>query len=354
MSRSFFDFFPVPRFLEMPAPGLSLTDSYLRLVEFKKDKEGNTLKQYGEVPLPPGTIHLGVIKDAAVLTKALEEFRKKYDVEYIRTMVSEDKAYLFTTNIAEVDGQDLRTRLEFTIEENVPLPVSELVFDYNILSKEKDANDEKKMEISVSAVPVVVVKEYMAIFKSAGFTPLHFEVESQAVCKSVIPRDDKRVFLVANIGKEKAGLYIVSNSAVAYSSNVPISLPDEITKTKTELKYISEDQDGKEIPKGIISGYAGLNPAVEEIKKILLYWQTKVSKEGRNLKNVEGIVICGDEGHREGLAEFFLEKTSISASVANVWINAFSFHDYVPDISLENSLGYAAAIGLGLLHRNQN
>ncbi len=353
MARSFFDFFPVPRFLEMPAPGLSLTDSCIRFIEFKKDHRGITVKQFGESPLPPGTIHQGIIQDAKVLTKALEEFREKHDVEYVRTMLPEEKAYLFTTKIRTEEGQDLRTGIEFTIEENVPLPVSELVFDYNVLSKNKENNE--NLEISVSAVPVEVVKEYMSIFKAAGFNPLHFEVESQAIAKALIPREEKRPFLIVNIGKEKAALYIISNNAVAYSSAVPISLPEDEKKViKTDLKYITQDKDGKESRRNGSQGYMGLNPAVDEIKKILLYWRTKMDKEEKSKKLVESIFICGEEGNRTGLAEFFSEKTSIPTSLGNVWVNAFSFHEYIPDISLENSLGFAAAIGLALPHRNPN
>jgi hypothetical protein len=39
-------------------------------------------------------------------------------------------------------------------------------------------------------------------------------------------------------------------------------------------------------------------------------------------------------------------NTEISTSLANVWVNAFSLQDYIPDMSFEDSLRFASAVGL--------
>jgi Tfp pilus assembly PilM family ATPase len=42
----------------------------------------------------------------------------------------EEKAYLFTTSIPKVAQKDIRSAIEFKMEENVPIPASDLVFDF--------------------------------------------------------------------------------------------------------------------------------------------------------------------------------------------------------------------------------
>jgi len=353
MSRSFFDFFPAPRFLEMPAPGLSLTDAGVRLIEFKQEGSNLVLKQHGEVIFPKDIIVSGMIKDASALVKILEDFRKKHNVEYIRTTLPEERAYLFRTKVQNLPGRDIRTSVEFTIEENVPVSVSETIFDYTVLSETKDEDGSEMLDVSVSVIQQDVVNEYLEVFQRAGFTPLHFEVESQAVTKAIVPRNDKRTLLIVNIGRSRAGLYVVSDETVSFSSTVPISLPQNNQNrdlTVGGLEYTALDKEGKKIETNLSQGYAGFDTAIAEIKKIFLFWKSQTDKTGRPIQQIETILICGDEGHRSGLAEYIEGEVKKPAHIGDVWINVFSFHDYVPGIPLEESLGYAGAIGLALSH----
>jgi type IV pilus assembly protein PilM len=354
MSRSFFDFFPAPKFLEMPAPGLSITDTGVRLIEFKRDHNNLSLKQYGEMSFPAGAIVSGAIVDSPTVIKILEEFRKKHGIQYIRTTLPEERAYLFRTKIENPSSGDLRTSVEFVIEENVPILVSDAVFDYTTLRTSKDENGAETLEVSVSVIPHDVVGEYLNLFRMAGFTPLHFEVESQAVTKAVVSNSVTRPVIVLNIGLERAGVYVVSHGAVAFSSIVPTSLPSTTSVSKSELKYILEDKDAKEANTAMIREYAGLEGVVEEVKKIVVYWQTQADKENRPVEQIETILICGEEGHRLGIPEYFSLKTGTQSELANVWTNAFSLHDYIPDIPLERSLGFAGAVGLALPSRDAN
>lgn len=353
MSKGFFDFFPAPRFLEMPAPGLSLTDAGVRLIEFKQEGGNFVLKQHGEVIFPKDIIISGAIKDAPELVNILKDFRKKHDVEYIRTMLPEERAYLFRTKVQNIRDRDIRTSVEFTIEENVPVSVSETVFDYTVLSETKGEDGSEMLDVSVSVIQQDVVNEYLEVFQQAGFTPLHFEVESQAVTKAVVPRNDRRTLLIVNIGRFRAGIYVVSDETVSFSSTVPISLPqNNQNKDLTEdgLEYTRLDKEGKKIETKLSQGYAGFDTAIAEIKKIFLFWKSQTDKVGLPIQQIETILICGDEGHRPGIAEYIEKQVKIPAHIGDVWTNVFSFHDYVPDIPLEESLSYAGAIGLALSH----
>jgi Tfp pilus assembly PilM family ATPase len=356
MAKSFFDFFPAPRFLEMPAPGLSITDAGIRLIEFKKDHGGIALKQFGEAILPKGTIVSGSIKDSQTLIKILEDFRKKHDIKYVRTMLPEERAYLFRTKIQNIPNRNIHTSVEFSIEENVPISVADAVFDYSIIGKAEgeDLEEDEVVDIFVSVIPQEVVSEYLDIFQTAGFTPLHFEIESQAVSKAVIPKGENRPMLVINLGKERVGLYVVSSEAVAFTSTVPITLPDENRVVSSDIKYVSENKEEELASSNVVSEFVGLNNAVEEIKKIFLYWQTQSNTDGKPIEQIQAAYICGDEGGRHGIAEYFSQKINIPVNLSNVWVNVFSFHNYVPDITLEKSLNFAGAIGLAISHLVKN
>jgi len=320
MVESFFDFFPAPKFLEMPSPGFSLSDSGIRFVEFGKGKKGLTLKDFGETSFSPGFIVGGKIENSQGLIEVLETFRKEKNIRYIRTTLPDERAYLYTTEVPNVNEKEMRTAVEFTLEENVPLSVSEVVFDYNVLPVRRDTKQKKDTaRVSVSVLPRDVVSEYLNVFQMAGFIPLHFEVESQSVAKAVIPREDKGAFLLLNVGKEKASLSIVSDWEVSFTSTVSTS--------------------------------GNLENVFGEIKKITVYWQTQADRRNEIAEPFEKIFLCGEEGARADLSQLISSRSGIACEVANVWVNVFSLQDYIPDITLEKSLSYASAIGLALKNR---
>jgi type IV pilus assembly protein PilM len=330
MKTGFFDLFPTPKFLEMPAPGLAVSEKALHLVEFTPGKTGHTISKYDTLQFPQPFFSEGIIENPQELVELLETFRKKNDLHYIRTSLPEERAYLFSTVVPALEGDELRATIESSIEENVPLSVSEAVFDYAIVGKQ-DFKGRPGLKVTVSALPEKVVSEYIDIFRASGFEPLHFEIESQAITKAVVPRGDSRVCLIVNLSAGKGGFYISDGGAVSFTATIPLSL-------------FAESSGG-------IAQSPAVKEIVEEVKKIFLYWQTQADQKSQEFRPITHIVLTGDEGGREGLPEALSAQCSVSVAVANVWQNAFSLHDYIPDISKKDSLSFAAAVGLALPHK---
>jgi Tfp pilus assembly PilM family ATPase len=345
MAKSFFDFFPTPKFLEMPAPGLALNDSGLKFIELGSGPGGQIVKRYGKAELPQGLIEAGNIKDQEGLTRALEDFRKSFDLRYIRASLPEERAYLFQTTVPNIGDRELRTAVEATIEENVPLSVSEVIFDYSVLPKQ-EGEAEDKVTVFVSVIPESIVLDYLSVFRNAGFMPLHFDVESQAVAKSLIVKNDPVVSLIVNLNHRNAGLYIVSQGAVSFTSTIQVDPPEKLSKNKTETSLNKEAVINDDL--GLLKVYPALNGLVSEIKKVFLYWQTQSDRVNRKIQPIEKIILCGDESGRTGVSHFLAHELDTKVELGNVWKNVFSFDSYIPDISFEDSLSYAAAVGLAL------
>lgn len=325
MSRSFFDFFPTPKFLEMPSPGLSLSDNGIRFIEFAKSRHGLVLKRFDFAPFATPLIVSGVIQNSELLVNELKAFRDKHNLRYIRTSLPEERAYLFTTEIASAQIDHIRTAIEFSIEENVPLSVSESVFDYTKI-EQKSLDSKKDLRVSVSVFPEQVVREYLDAFRSAGFEPMHFEIESQAIAKAVIGIDDHSTNIILHVGSEKIGLYMCEGRTVVFTSTVPV--------TPLGIEGTSENKTFEEIH--------------NELEKIFLYWQTQADKRGVRPDPVNSIILVGKGAGYPGLKDFVTKKTALTVDFANVWQNAFSVDSYVPDISRDESIKYATAIGLAL------
>lgn len=348
-ANHFFDIFPTPRFLEMTSPGVAIEDGSLRYVEFGRTKKGLELKSFDFVSIPDGVIVGGDIKNVDALSAILSEFRKKHDIYSVRCSLPEEKGYLFRSSIPKASTVETRTAVEFIIEENVPLSVQEVVFDYSLVRVEKE--EDESVDVAVSVVPELVVRSYMEVFQKAGMLPLHFEMESQALIKSSISREDLSPYLLVHLLKRKIIIAVISNGVIHFSSVVHIkntTTKDDGRKQKTsELEkgtikkvHTKNDVDITNLP---------LDDVEVEVKKLISYWNSSFEKKNQRVEEITSMIVNGHSSDNEELIER-LGKIGIDISVANVWINAFDFKSFVPQISKSESLEYAVAIGLSLPH----
>jgi Tfp pilus assembly PilM family ATPase len=87
----------------------------------------------------------------------------------------------------------------------------------------------------------------------------------------------------------------------------------------------------------------------DEVKKVFAYWMskegTKSQKEPRSIKSV---VVTGHVAEMTDVAEYLGKHIGVPAVLGNVWQNAFSLDTHIPDITFEESLPLAVAIGVAL------
>jgi Tfp pilus assembly PilM family ATPase len=311
----------------MPAVGLDVTDEAIYLAELKRNNGSFVLGKYGEKILPRGMIDGGRINDVEGLTKILRELKNEYGLEYIRAALPEEKTFLFRTEIPYTeDNKQIKSSLEFKLEENVPIPPAETIFEFDVITSPHERTDH--LDVSVSAVPEKVISTYVNVLRAAGLTPVSFEVETRAIAKSVVRKGDLGTVLIVDVGKMKTGVYVVSGGVLRFSSTLGIDVGADASS------------EGRES--------VGLLAVVAEIARIHLYWNTHSDKSKEVNPKVEKIVLCGQIAQTIKLDQYLARKLQIPVELANVWCNLSSFENYIPAVDFSKSLDYAVAIGLVL------
>jgi hypothetical protein len=318
-SKNFSDLFPPPEFLNIPYAGLSISDTAVRVIQFSGNKGDLRLLKFAEKILPDGLVVAGLITNTDEVAKILREMRKNLKLCHIKVSLPEEKAYLFTTKIPVVAQKEIRGAIEFKMEENVPVPVADLVFDYSV--PDPNAHHDH-LNVVVSALPVSVIDAYIETMKAAELSLLSLEIESQAVARAILPLHDPSACIIAHFGVGKVGLYVAYRRIVHFTSTI-------------SLKGISSDD------------YSYVS---SEIKKLQIYWQTLKENDGDEKKKIEKIIVCG-ENLSPDLESQLGVKSKITASFGNVWLNAFDLDKKIPEISRVESLKYAPAVGLALPSR---
>src|SRR5690606_35923278 len=97
--------------------------------------------------------------------------------------------------------QTIRQQLEFRLEENVPLSPRDAYFDFQAVRT--TARDH--LPVSVTVCSRAIADAYYEACRIAKVTPLSFEVESAAIARAVLPRNDKGTRILLDFGKSRTG-----------------------------------------------------------------------------------------------------------------------------------------------------
>lgn len=308
--KDLLDYFPPPAFLLLSNAGISVTDKDIKFVR-KKSAIGGGLQ----------VVHMGINEGSDKVT-ILKEFSSRYGVKFIKAVLPEEKAYLFTATIDKVPPEGMYDAVAFIVEENVPVTLDEAVFDFNVV-EEDEAND--KIKIAVTVFSKEVVRTHIKLFESAGITPVSFSVEYQSISRAIVPRGDESTQLIVNLAPEKTGFYVVEKEIVQFS---------------TTHAYGENDED---IEKNIKS-------LQTEIKKVIDFWSTS-SDKSNSKSDIVKVLFTGSGAAREDLVIQLMQGIDVPHSIANVWVNASFGEKYISELPFDEYLDYASVIGLVLFHK---
>jgi type IV pilus assembly protein PilM len=349
---------PPPSYIQLPSAGVDVSDTSLKYVQFKSDNRSGTelqLLYWGDIDIPEGALERGVVHDGSKLSEALRQVKERIGIDNVRVSLPEERAYLFETEIKrDTPKKEIKSLLEFRLEENVPLSPRDAFFDYDIIEGSADAS---MLRVSVTAYAKDTVMSYYDACRAAGVVPISFEIEAQAIARATIPVHDNGTHMIVDFGKTRTGVGIVHRGVLIYTSTIDIGGAVLSAALRAKLGNVEESALTEiKNTQGLVRGVgdstvydvlvSSMSAIAEEIGMRIQYWNTKdIAHEDRQIKT---IILCGGSVNMKGLPAFFTETLGVETRRANVWQNAFSIDEKVPPIGRRYSFGYATAIGLAL------
>ena len=336
-----------------PSFGLDISDESLKFVELVPDRKGVRLGRYGERKIPIGIIESGKIKDPKRLEQVLLSLKKEEGLRFVRVSLPEEQVYLFHLRLEKEGLVNVREGIELSLEEHVPIPAQDAIFDYELVS-----DDEKSLELEVAAIPKNVIENYLSVFRNSLLSVQSFELEAQAISRAVIKKGDLDTYMIVDFGQTRTGIFIISRGVTVFTSTLDLGGsmltkmiqknfnigPEEAEKMKKKFG-LERNMENKELFAVLLNSASILR---DEIVKNFLYWQTHKDEEDRDHPPIKKIILCGGDANLIGLAEYLSISMKQKVEIANVWINILDTSKYVPEINFNHSLTYAAAFGLAL------
>jgi type IV pilus assembly protein PilM len=279
--------------------------------------------------------------------------KKEEGVKSVRVSLPEGQIYLFKLKLDKGGLEHVREAIELSLEEHIPIPAQDAIFDYEILSQ-----DDQYLFIQVTAIPKGVLENYLVVFRNADIWVKSFELEGQAIARAIIKKGDPGTYMIVDFGEKSTGISILTNGVVMFTSTLDVggmTLNNMISKNfkvtmeeaeKMKKEYgLQRNMSNKEIFPVLLNSVSILR---DEIAKHFLYWNTHKEETGREVPKIEKVYLCGGDSNLVGLAEYFSISLKTKVEMANVWVNVMDTTKYVPDVNSKEALSFAAALGLAL------
>lgn len=173
-----------------------------------------------------------------------------------------------------------------------------------------EIKDEEKIKEILSTFK----KEYK--LKSFDLSDI-LKSKAQTITDAVIKRGDTGTYMIVNVEKKHAGVFVVSNNVVMYVSIL-----------NTEGTPISN--------------------LCEEIMRHFIFWHTHKDENREKKLPIEKTIVCGSNFDLKKFSEHLSKTMRSKVELANVWVNILNTEKNIPGINFEESLKFASALGVAL------
>src|SRR5258706_4057688 len=332
----------------------------LKLAEFEVNEAGGLrLKQYGIKSL--GAEGSQESTREATIQKALQEMMAAKGIKAKNVNVCAPGFHVFSkfVKLPPVDANKVTQIIQYEAQQNVPFPLAEVVWDYQILGSTPGG----ELEVLLVAIKADIVEGLFRVTESAGLHLLLADVSPAALCNAFRYNygdlDDCTMLL--DIGAKTSNLLFFEKGKV-FSRSINLGANSITQDFANESKLPFAEADKKKISEGFVSlggAYAEPENARQAaISKIARQFMTRLHIQvNQTLQFYRGqqggsapqrLFLSGGASAMPYTSQFFAEKLNISVD----YFNPFRNVQIDPAINLEelarvaHSLG--EVIGLGL------
>lgn len=340
--------------------GLDVGQHAAKFLELTKIGHNYHLVGMGAAALKPDTIIEGVIAEPENLADKIRGAIKTPTTGRIRARsaaVGLPQAHLFTRAIVlpAMKKEKLAEAVQWESQQYIPMPISDLYMDFEIVEEKKDATGVlKEYEIFLVAAPRAIIDSYLKLLDFLRLTPHSFETTLAANIRALHPASEiNKTVLVLDVGSTATDMAIVADN-IEVSTTTPFG-GDLITKILSDkLKISGQHADEIKVKFGIADSglqakvIAALSPAltqlVTEILKLVKYHQERSADEKH--RRVEQLLLTGGASHMPGLAELLANKTKLPVDITSAWEH-YSVRLKTP-LPQEVTSSFTTAFGLAL------
>ncbi len=353
--------------LHPDAFGLDLSDLSCKIAKLKKTSRGAELVSFGDFAIPQGLIEQGEIKKEDELVKTIKTALlkvqgQKLATPYVVASLPEEKAFLQVIQLPPMKKEEVRSAVNFEIENYIPYSPETVYIDSKIVPPIK--NHLNHIDVLLAALPRKTVDSYVSLMSKAGLIPVVFEIESLASARALIPQEVSQFpMLLVDLGATRTSFIVFAGFSLRFTASIAISslqMSLAIAKTmnvdppkaeELKMRYGLQDREtneGKQVFEALVPPLVDLK---EQIKKYADYYEVHAAHQHLSVqeRKIKKILLTGGGANLKGLAGFLEKELITEVVLGNPWVN-ISPQPFLklPPLPLPLALQYSTALGLAL------
>jgi type IV pilus assembly protein PilM len=299
--------------------GLDIGASSIRAVETRRRKDGQTVTNYGEAPLPAGAVVGGVVRDDKTVTAAL---RHLWSTARLRTRrvvlgVTNPQIVVREMSVTNLPRRELHQSLPFQVRDQLPLPVETAVLDFQPL--EDPGTNETVRGLLVAAPRDAILTAVRAV-ERAGLHVERVDLASFALLRAAARLDDQ-VEAIVDIGGQATSVIVHTNGEPLIVRTIPRGGMEITEAISTRLAVTPHEAEAAKRQVGLHADRDtrvaeavrdAVRPLVNEINSSFTYLTTS----GRQTR-VARVSLSGGGALLPGLLEELADQLSVDVHLVD-------------------------------------
>jgi type IV pilus assembly protein PilM len=341
--------------------GVDIGSSSLKVVQLRKEHGQAVLETYGELSLGPyggGEVGQATNLSAEQIIKTLKDLLREAKVTTKSCGVSIPYARSLLTLVSlpyRKDPKEQKTVIELEARKYIPMPVSEVQFDWFIVPEAQSAKGEAAaggptQGANVDVLLVAVHNDELTLLQNivvgAGLSASFYEIEIFSTIRAAVGEPVKPV-IVLDIGAASTKVYVVEHGVIALSHAISAGSQD-ITRAISVSGNVSIAQaEVLKKEEGIAGAGALGSPELvfsqifAEVRRVLIQYETA------HKKSITSIIFTGGGGITKKLGAYAKNIFSIDVHVADPFAKTEA-PAFMRPVLEEIGPEFAVAVGLAL------
>ncbi len=310
---------------DKPILGLDISSTGIKVMSVDSHKW--LVNGYGSIDLDPLKVKESFEDDSnpflteSIKTLLTERINGNVNSNRVAIALPTARSYTRTFTLPASAEKSLDEAVTLEAEQYIPIPVSTLYIDYQIIERTK-----KTIVVLMSAMSKIIVDNVTHSAEAAGLDPILIEPSINSVGRVLTATEDGSLpTVIVDIGPANTDIAILDKGSIRVTGGLPVGGNTFTLDIAKRLNIALENAHQLKVLNGLSAGprqqrlKEALTPSLQRIitetKKVMRYYNERIDSE----RKLEQLLVVGGGSNMPGIGEYFTENIVIASRVASPW-----------------------------------
>ena len=324
--------------------GLDIGSNSIKIVELERSSQGIELKNASVISVKTKDGRPKEENVVSSLTEAVISFRKLAKSQLVVAMPGRS-VIVRHFKVPSVGASRIRQIIKYEAQQQVPFPLEEVIWDYQILKSEDKAAPD--INIALVAVKSGLINDLIAKISGLGIAPDLIEATSFAVfnCAKFNDTLDNGPIVLIDIGATSTDISVAKEKQLVFTRSIHIAGNDITRAIQKEQSIGFEDAEKTKHKKGNISAAVSvLETLSSEIHRSISFYMSQMDRKSEFRK----VVLTGQSSNLKEITTFLSNSLKMEVVELNPFSNILISNERMLDIVDRSPNAWSVAIGSAL------